>query len=78
MSNFLIRIEPFPGADINRCAAQAIQLANKLDVTVMFGFNGVSCMACPGDSSEALAAEYQRLLSVRPGPSPHIARGRTQ
>ncbi len=74
MSNFFLRLEAIPGRDILRCSHEAINLANKLELTVTFDFNGVRCMACPGDNPESLAKE---TLTIMTRDYPHnIARGR--
>ncbi len=74
MSNFILRIEVKPGSDIANCATEATQLANRLLVTVVFTFNGVHCMACPGDLPESLENEFFRLLN---SDKPYkLARGR--
>ncbi len=63
MRNLILRIEAAPGSEIGDCATDAINLANRLMVIVMFTFNGVNCMACPGDMPESLESEFFRLLS---------------
>lgn len=67
MSNFYLHIEAVPGTEIANCAAEAIGLANRLQLTVMFDFNGVKCMACPGDNPGKLENEFfKKLNSDRP------------
>lgn len=56
MSNFYLHLEAKPGSDIDNCASEAIDIANRLHVTVMFEFNGVKCMACRGDNPKSLAS----------------------
>ncbi len=63
MRNLILRIEAAPGSEIGDCATDAINLANRLMVIFMFTFNGVNCMACPGDMPESLESEFFRLLS---------------
>lgn len=48
MSLFL-DVEVSGGTSIEEAAQDAIDLANRIDITVLFRFNGVRCMACPGD-----------------------------
>lgn len=64
MSNFFLRLEAIGGTLIDDAAAQAIRIANQLQVTVMFDFNGVSCMACPGDDAKSLVSEAMRILNI--------------
>lgn len=67
MSNFYLHLETQPGCDIRDCSAEAIDLANRLQITVMFDFNGVKCMACPGDNPSRLANEAFRLINTTTG-----------
>lgn len=67
MSNFYLHLEAKPGSDIDNCASEAIDLANRLHVTVMFEFNGVKCMACRGDNPKSLASEAFRLINTTTG-----------
>lgn len=78
MSTFFLRLEAVAGTLIDDAAVQAIQIANQLQLTVMFDFNGVSCMACPGDNAKSLASEAMRILNIERKQDSHkpIARGR--
>lgn len=78
MSTFFLRLEAIAGTLIDDAAAEAIKIANQLQVTVMFDFNGVSCMACPGDNSKSLASEAMRILNIerKQDSLKPIARGR--
>jgi hypothetical protein len=67
MSNFSITLEPFGGSTILSCAEEAINLANKLQVTVIFDFNDVHCMACPDDDAKGLATSYFEQLKKEHG-----------
>jgi hypothetical protein len=67
MSNFSLTLEPFGGATIINCANEAVSLANHLQLTIMFNFNEVNCMACPGDDAKRLASDYySELRSKKP------------
>lgn len=57
-SHFYLNLEAQPGTDIRVACKEAQSLAERLGVVVKFGFNGVTCMAVPGGSSEELAADY--------------------
>lgn len=63
MSNFSLRLEAFAGSDISDCAREACRLADRLGVVVLFDFNGVECMACPGDEPAFLANAYHVELN---------------
>jgi hypothetical protein len=67
MSNFSLTLEPFGGATIINCANEAVSLANHLQLTIMFNFNEVNCMACPGDDANSLASEYFKELKKEGG-----------
>ena len=54
MSNFYLKLEAMGGADIENCSKDAVTIADKLGVAVLFDFNGVQCMACPGDNAQML------------------------
>lgn len=58
MSHFYLNLEAQPGTDIRVACEEAQALAQRLRIVVKFGFNGVTCMAIPGGSAEALAADY--------------------
>lgn len=55
MNTFNLRLEPFSGADIDSCCRDACRLADQLAIVVTFPFNGVNCMARPGDDPGQLA-----------------------
>lgn len=61
MSLFL-DVEVSGGTSIEEAAQDAIDLANRIDITVLFRFNGVRCMACPGDDPRLLVDRWSRLL----------------
>jgi hypothetical protein len=68
MSNFILRIEALGGSDIKSCAEDAVNIANKLNVVVGFDFNGVKCLACPGDSAKQLSEAAMALVDQpKPG-----------
>ncbi|MBT0667013.1 hypothetical protein HT136_01355 [Novosphingobium profundi] len=54
-----LTVEFFAGTTIEEASEQAQALADKLDLTVAFKFNGVMCHAAPGGSAELLAADQQ-------------------
>ena len=62
MNTFNLRLESFPGADIDSCCRDACRLADQLAIVVMFPFNGVICMARPGDNPQELALVWEYEL----------------
>lgn len=59
----LLRVEAMAGSDVYSTAEEAIRLANAFGTAVMFKFNSVDCMACPGDNPDGLANRQQELQS---------------
>jgi hypothetical protein len=78
MATLSIEVEPFGGVSIENACRDAIAIADKLGAVVMFNFNGVRCMARPGDSEQSLAEDWCRVISTpRETRMPHnIAVGR--
>lgn len=77
MTSFFLTLEAQGGSDLSACAFDAISLATKINVTILFDFNGVKCMACPGDDAKALADDCLRVMKIEPNSTSHlIARGR--
>jgi hypothetical protein len=62
MNTFNIRLESFAGADIDSCCRDACRLADQLQIVVMFPFNGVTCMARPGDDPHELSSAWDDEL----------------
>lgn len=58
-----IRINPMAGADVKATAEQAVSVADKLGIMIEYDFNGVTCMARPGDCPDSLAEDYHRALN---------------
>lgn len=57
-----LKIEVSPGDDILTSFEEATRLANKLDVTIEFRFNDVTCLAFPGGSPEKGYRGYHLTL----------------
>jgi hypothetical protein len=72
MSLFL-NVEVPGGTSIADAAQETIALANRIGVTVRFDFNGVRCLACPGDDPKRLIEEWGDIISKRTNLS--VARG---
>ena len=62
MSGLWITVEPSPGSDIDSITKEAVKLADKLEMTVWFDFNGIKCLARPGDDPLALKQSWEREL----------------
>jgi len=62
MGILTITAEAPGGADIRDCSRDAVRLAGLMGVGVRFSFNGVCCMARPGDDPALLADDYMRAL----------------
>lgn len=62
MSNLSITAEVLPGTDVTVAAREAVALANRLGVTVRYDFNGVLCIAVPGDDHESLAEKCMSMV----------------
>lgn len=74
MSSFFLKLEVSPGSLLDKCATEAIDIANRTQINVTFKFNGIECMACPGDNPALLINETARLMALgKPG---LIARGK--
>lgn len=54
----ILSIEFEAGDDITVASIIAQRVANILGLSVKFDFNGVTCVASPGGSSEALSERY--------------------
>ncbi len=71
--SIVVKARFLAGTEINAAATEAVDLADKLGVIVEYDFNGVTCMALPGDDPESLAeqcaVQMGRVTSVK------IARG---
>jgi len=57
-NSLLLKVDVFGGSSIESAAGEACALANRLDITVEFEFNGVTCMAIPGGSSDVLVSNW--------------------
>lgn len=62
MSNLSITAEVRPGTDVTTAAREAVALANHLRVAIRYKFNGVLCLAVPGDDHESLAEKCMSMI----------------
>ena len=74
MSNLRITAEVRPGTDVTTAAREAIDLANHLRVAIRYKFNGVLCLAAPGDDHESLAEQCMSMVGEME--KIRVARGR--
>lgn len=57
-----IKAEVSPGCDIENAFIMAVNLAKRLDCTVEFDFNGVTCLSRPEGDISTGVAEYHRAI----------------
>ena len=62
MSNLWLTMEVSPGSNIQRTCEEAVRLANFLGICIWFNFNGVKCLARPGDDPERICESWNREL----------------
>ena len=60
-----IKVEVDPGSDIKQAAKDAMNLANKLNVTIDFLFNGVTCLAIPGGDDKNIPINYFKAIGSK-------------
>lgn len=78
MSVFSLEVEPFGGCSISEACHEAVRLADRLGITIIFNFNGVRCMACSGDCPKLLVMAWDAELKKPAGKFIKIARGGPQ
>lgn len=78
MNCISIKVDVAPGSEIKVVAYEAVVLATKIGVSVTYVFNGVTCIADPGDDAEVLAKNCWDLVGIGIGmkATPQIARGK--
>ena len=62
MSALSITVDIRPGASTESAASEAIDLANRLSVLIRYKFNGVTCLAVPGDDAGLLAEHCMKIM----------------
>lgn len=62
MSNFYLKLETYGGVEIDNCCKEACELATKLELTIDFEFNGVTCQAYPNTNWEDLSLNYRDAI----------------
>ncbi len=65
MSCLWLTIEVSPATDILDACNEAIRLANLLGIGIWFDFNGVKCLARPGDDAQRLSSDWDRELKSK-------------
>ena len=59
MSPIYLEVDVYPGEPIEHVATKTLHLANRLNLNVHFDFNGVFCIARPGDSEDTIIKQYK-------------------
>lgn len=59
MSTIWLTVDVAPGTDITNACQDAVALANRTCITIWFDFNGVKCLARPGDNPEGIQASWR-------------------
>jgi hypothetical protein len=62
MSDLVLELHARPGSSIDGASHQACTMASDLGVTIRFAFNGVTCIACPGDRPERLVEAWNAAM----------------
>ena len=62
LNTLWLDVEVSPGSDIENTCREAVNLADKLGLTVWFDFNGVKCGARPGDDWLLLSQNWRGVL----------------
>lgn len=62
---FKLKLEAWPGTDIEDAACAAVRIASLLDCYVSFDFNGVEMHARPGDAPAGIVMGYNTALHSR-------------
>lgn len=62
MSNISIKAHMLAGTDVRTAAREALTLANRIGVLVEYDFNGVTCLAVPGDDAGLLADHCMKIM----------------
>lgn len=73
--NLSLRLDVIAGAEISRTCESASVLSNQLGITVMFKFNGIDVMVCPGDDPASTAEAWRRELNREHPMSYRLVRG---
>lgn len=68
-----LKIEFMAGSSIGAACREAVNLAAKLDLLVVFDFNGVHVMARGTTDPRALAEAWQRALTSGSSAGPKVA-----
>jgi hypothetical protein len=62
MSHIRITAGFLQGTDVHVAALEAIALADRIAVTIEYNFNGVTCLAVPGDDAGLLAEHCMKIM----------------
>jgi len=56
-------VEAEPGEDIEHACTEALRIAQHVDMTVIFDFNGVSMCVRPDRNVKEMVASYRKAIS---------------
>jgi len=62
MSHLHLDLATSPGCRITICCEEAVRTATHLQLNVRFEFNGVTCIARPGDTAAGLERAWRKAL----------------
>lgn len=65
MSNLWLTLEASAGAEISDTCREAVRVADRVGITVWFNFNGVKCLARPGDDPIALMEDWRKEMKSK-------------
>lgn len=63
MANLWLTVEVAPGAEIGVTCDEAVALAERTGLSIWFRFNGVKCLARPGDNPRGLEADLVKEMA---------------
>ena len=62
LKTFTLNVEPFAGSDVRDVASELCQLADRVGVRCVAGFNGVKLWARPGDNPLRLVDAFNEQI----------------
>lgn len=65
MSNLWLTVQVSPGAHIAMTCDEAVELADKTGLAIWFDFNGVRCLARPGDNPRGIEADWNKKMEMK-------------
>lgn len=65
MNSLHLKVEVLGGSSIHDACKEACDLADRINVTIDFKFNGVTCIAHPGTDPSDLAKNWDTVLQSK-------------